>query len=222
MTTLPVLEPTFPGYAEMMDLERRPPEPQLPPVVRPSREEAEAAVRTLIALTGDNPARSGLLETPARVVRAYSEFFAGYGADIEAMLARTFDDVEGYDELVVVGGIDFTSHCEHHIVPFSGTCVIGYLPGDRVVGLSKLGRLVDALAQRLQMQERLTKQIADALHTHLAPRGVGVVVRASHTCMTCRGARKPRAVATTSEMRGLMRSEASLRAEFLKLARLRT
>ncbi len=155
--------------------------------VRPTREEAEAAVRTLIAWAGDDPAREGLLETPARVAKAYGELFAGYGQDASAVLSKTFKEVGGYDDLVLVRDIPFYAHCEHHMVPFYGKAHIAYLPHDGVVGLSKLARLVDVFARRLQTQETMTAQIIDAINETLGPRGAAVMLEAEHMCMTMRG-----------------------------------
>ena len=159
------------------------------PVARPSREEAEAAVRTLIAWAGDDPRREGVLETPARVTRAYGELFAGYTQDPSEILSKTFREVGGYDDIVLVRDIPFFSHCEHHMVPFFGKAHIAYLPHDGVVGLSKLARLVEAFARRLQTQEKLTAQIIDALNENLGPRGAAVLLEAEHMCMTMRGVR---------------------------------
>ncbi len=155
--------------------------------VRPTREEAEAAVRTLIAWAGDDPTREGLLETPARVAKAYGELFAGYGQDASAVLSKTFKEVGGYDDLVLVRDIPFYAHCEHHMVPFYGKAHIAYLPHDGVVGLSKLARLVDVFARRLQTQETMTAQIIDAINETLGPRGAAVMLEAEHMCMTMRG-----------------------------------
>lgn len=156
---------------------------------RPTREEAEAAVRTLIAWAGDDPTREGLLETPARVTKAYGELFAGYAQDEKAILAKTFKEVGGYDDLVLVKGIPFYAHCEHHMVPFYGKAHIAYLPHDGVVGLSKLARLVEVFARRLQTQETMTAQIIDAINENLNPRGAAVMLEAEHMCMTMRGVR---------------------------------
>ena len=186
---------------------------------RPTRAQAEAAVRTLLAWAGDDPDREGLLETPARVVRAYEEFFAGYDADPDAVLAKTFGEVDGYEEMVVVRDIRLESHCEHHMVPFVGVAHVAYLPRGRVVGLSKLARVVEAYAKRLQVQERLTVQIAEALDRVLAPRGVGVVVEARHECMSCRGVRKPGSATVTSHLLGRFRDDPDTRREFLELVR---
>lgn len=189
--------------------------------MRPSREEAEAAVRTLLAWTGDDPTREGLRETPARVVRAYEEFFQGFGQDPEAILSKTFEDTEGYDEMVVVGPISFESYCEHHMVPIIGAAHVGYIPTDRVVGLSKLARTVDVFAKRLQVQERMTSQIARAIQSALEPRGVGVVLEADHQCMSTRGVMKKGAVTTTSCLIGIFKTDQAARAEFMSLIRSR-
>ena len=187
------------------------------PVVKPSRAEAEDAVRTLIRWAGDDPKREGLLETPSRVVRSYEEFFAGYGDDPKLVLARTFEEVDGYDEIIVLTDIRFESHCEHHMVPIIGKVHIGYLPERRVVGISKLARLVEIYARRLQIQEKMTAQIADALQEVLHPRGVAVVVEAAHQCMTTRGVHKPGVSMVTSRMVGAFRQDARTRREFLSI-----
>lgn len=170
---------------------------------RATRAEAEAAIRTLISWAGDDPAREGLLETPARVVRAYEEWFAGYAQDPGAILRRTFGETGGYDELVLLRDIPLESVCEHHMAAISGVAHIAYLPRERVVGISKLARLVDALAHRLQIQERLTAEIADAIEAELEPRGVAVVLQASHACMASRGVRKHGSALVTRAFRGL-------------------
>jgi GTP cyclohydrolase I len=187
------------------------------PVAKPSRGEAEEAVRTLIRWAGDDPKREGLLETPSRVVRSYEEFFAGYGHDPKLVLARTFEEVDGYDEIIVLTDIRFESHCEHHMVPIIGKAHIGYLPDRRVVGISKLARLVEVYARRLQIQEKMTAQIADALQEVLKPKGVAVVVEAAHQCMTTRGVHKPGVSMVTSRMVGAFRSDARTRREFLAI-----
>ena len=181
---------------------------------RPGRAEAEEAVRTLIRWAGDDPEREGLAETPARVARAYSEWFGGYEEDPRELLQRTFEEVGGYDEIVVLRGIPFVSHCEHHMAPIIGEVHVGYMPSKRVVGISKLARLVDAYARRLQVQERLTAQIADTIQDVLAPRGVAVLVEATHECMTTRGVHKRGVAMVTSRMLGLFRSSAATRREF--------
>ena len=184
---------------------------------RPSREDAIEAVRTLIRWAGDDPDREGLLETPDRVVRSYGEFFSGYGQDPNEILAKTFSEVDGYDEMIVMNDIRFESHCEHHMVPIIGKAHIGYLPDKRVVGISKLARLVDVYARRLQIQEKMTVQIADTLQEVLHPKGVGVVVEAAHQCMTTRGVHKPGAALVTSRMLGAFRNDVSTRREFLAI-----
>jgi GTP cyclohydrolase I len=183
-------------------------------VKAPTEEEAAAAVRTLIRWAGDDPAREGLLDTPLRVVRSYREFFSGYAQDPNDILARTFSEVEGYDEMVVMTDIRFESHCEHHMVPVIGKAHIGYLPDRRVVGISKLARLVDIYARRLQIQEKMTVQIADSLQSVLRPKGVAVVIEAAHQCMTTRGVHKPGVSLVTSRMLGAFRTNASTRREF--------
>ena len=180
----------------------------------PTREEAEAAVRTLILWAGDDPTREGLRETPARVARAYADWFSGYEQDPASLLRRTFDEVGGYDEIVVLKAIPFASHCEHHMAPITGFVHVGYLPRKRVVGISKLARLVEAFARRLQVQERLTAQIADTLQEVLQPRGVAVMVEATHGCMTTRGVNAREAVMTTSRMLGAFRENPATRREF--------
>jgi GTP cyclohydrolase I len=186
-------------------------------VARPSREEAKEAVRTLLRWAGDNPEREGLVGTPDRVVRAYEEFFAGYDEDPAEMLQRTFEEVEGYDEVVVLRDIRLESHCEHHMVPIIGKVHIGYLPDRRVVGISKLARVVDAYAHRLQIQEKLTAQIANTLQEGLQPRGVAVVIEAAHQCMTTRGVHKSDVAMVTSRMLGAFRDNGETRREFLTM-----
>jgi GTP cyclohydrolase I len=187
------------------------------PVARPSREAAEAAVRTLIAWAGDNPEREGVRATPARVVRAFEEYFDGYGIDPEEILGRTFDETEGYDEVVVLKDIRFESHCEHHLAPIIGRAHVAYLPKHRVVGISKLARLVEVYAHRLQIQEKMTAQIANTLEEVLQPRGVAVVVEGAHQCITTRGIHKPGVTMVTSRMLGAFRTDASTRREFLSI-----
>jgi len=184
---------------------------------RPSRSAAEAAVRTLIEWAGDDPDREGLAGTPERVVRAYEEFFAGYREDPVALLATTFEQTAAYDEMIVLRDIRLESHCEHHIVPILGKAHIGYLPAGRVVGISKLARLVEVLAKRMQIQEALTSQIADTVQGVLQPRGVGVVIEAAHQCMTTRGIRKPGVSMVTSRMLGSFRDDPATRREFLTM-----
>jgi GTP cyclohydrolase I len=185
------------------------------PPIRPSRAEAEDAVRVLIRWAGDDPKREGLRDTPGRVVNAYEEFFAGYEQDPREVLARTFSEVEGYDEMIVMNDIRFESHCEHHMVPIIGKVHIGYLPKHRVVGISKLARLVEVYAKRLQVQEKMTVQIADTLQEVLQPKGVAVVIEAAHQCMTTRGVHKPGVGLVTSRMVGAFRDDPSTRREFL-------
>ena len=191
------------------------------PTTRPSREDTEEAVRTLIRWAGDNPGREGLLGTPARVVRAYEEWFAGNFEDPREYLKRTFEEVAGYDEIVLLRDIRFVSHCEHHIAPIIGRVHIGYLPRDRVVGISKLARLVEVYAKRLQVQEKMTAEIARCLNSVLRPFGVGVVVEAAHQCMTTRGVHKPDVTMVTSCMLGSFRTRAETRQEFLSAINLR-
>ena len=183
----------------------------------PSQSEAEAAVRTLIEWAGDDPDREGLRGTPERVVRAYNEFFAGYDKDPVELLTTTFEETAAYDEIVILRDIRLETHCEHHIVPILGKVHIGYLPAGRVIGISKLARLVDVLGKRLQIQERLTAQIADTIQDVLNPRGVGVVVEAAHQCMTTRGIRKPGVSMVTSRMLGAFRDDTATRREFLAM-----
>jgi GTP cyclohydrolase I len=186
---------------------------------RPTAAEAEAAVRTLIRWAGDDPDREGLLDTPGRVARSYRELFAGYDQDPRAYLERTFEEVGGYDELVVLRDIRFVSFCEHHMLPVIGHAHVGYLPDSRVVGISKLARVVRGFARRLQIQEKMTSEIARAIHEVLKPHGVGVVIEAEHSCMTLRGVNTPGASLTTSQMIGVIRDDPRTRDEFLKLAR---
>ncbi len=187
------------------------------PTHKPSRSEAEEAVRTLLRWAGDNPNREGLLDTPARVVRAFEEWFSGYDTDPQEMLQRTFEEVEGYDEMVVLRDIRFESYCEHHMAPIIGRAHVAYLPKNRVVGISKMARLVEAYAKRLQIQEKMTAQIANALDEVLQPRGVAVVIEAQHQCMTTRGVHKPGVAMVTSRMLGAFRSDIETRREFLSL-----
>lgn len=184
---------------------------------RPSRDEALEAVRTLIRWAGDDPSREGLLGTPDRVVNSYEEFFAGYADDPIEVLGRTFEETAGYDELVVLSDIRLESHCEHHMVPIVGKAHIGYLPDRRVVGISKLARVVEMYARRLQIQEKLTVQIADTIQRVLQPQGVAVVIEAAHQCMTTRGVHKPGVTMTTSRMLGVFRDQPATRREFLAL-----
>lgn len=180
------------------------------------REQAEEAVRTLLRWSGEDPRREGLLDTPKRVVRAYEDWFSGYAMDPDEYLARTFEEVCGYDEMIVLRGIHFESHCEHHMAPIIGRAHVGYLPDGKVVGISKLARVVDAYARRFQVQEKLTAQIAGCIERALHPRGVGVVIEAAHECMTTRGIHKRGVSMVTSQMLGGFREDARTRAEFLR------
>ena len=188
-------------------------------MTKPTKDEALKAVETLIRWTGDDPSREGLLETPDRVLRAYNEFFAGYDIKPREILSKTFTEVENYDEMIVLRDIEFVSHCEHHMVPFTGLAHVAYLPNDKVVGLSKLARLVEAYARRLQIQEKMTAQIANALDEILQPKGVAVVIEATHQCMTARGVRKKGATMQTSRMIGRFRKDPRTRQEFFDLIR---
>ena len=183
----------------------------------PSREEAMNAVKTLIAWAGDNPNREGLIETPKRVVDAYKEFFEGYSQNPDEILSKTFEEVEGYDEMVIVKDIRVESHCEHHIVPILGKAHVGYLPNKRIVGISKLARVVDIFGKRLQTQEVMTAQIANVINEVLEPKGVAVVMNAKHQCMTTRGVHKPESSTITSTMLGAFRENPDTRAEFMNL-----
>jgi GTP cyclohydrolase I len=189
---------------------------------RPSRAEAESAVRTLIRWAGDDPDREGLLGTPSRVVRAYEEWFAGYDEDPRDYLKRTFEEVAGYDEIVLLRDVRFVSHCEHHLAPIIGRVHIAYLPRNRVVGISKLVRLVDAYAKRMQVQEKLTAEIASCVDSVLRPHGVAVVVEGTHECMTTRGVRRTDVTMVTSRMLGVFRDQPQTRAEFLAAIDLRS
>jgi len=198
-----------------------PPIPSSSPTAPPAGEgvtqdAAEQAIRTLLRWAGEDPAREGLLDTPKRVAKAYRDWFSGYGLDPEDYLARTFEEVEGYDELIVLRDIEFESHCEHHMAPIIGKAHVGYLPNGKVVGISKLARVVDAYARRFQVQEKMTAQIADCIQRALQPRGVGVVIEATHECMTTRGVHKRGVSMVTSRMLGTFRDDARTRAEFLK------
>lgn len=187
------------------------------PVRRPSREEAEAAVRTLIAWAGDNPEREGLKDTPRRVVKAYDEFFQGYQMDGTAVLDKVFEEVAGYDDMVLVRDIPFSSHCEHHMVPFVGTAHVAYYPRDGVVGLSKLARVVDVFAKRLQTQETMTAQIVEAIEDALNPRGVAVLIDAEHMCMSMRGVQKQGASTITTRFTGQFKDDPAEQARFMSL-----
>jgi len=182
---------------------------------RPTREEAEAAVATLIRWAGDDPTREGLLDTPGRVARAYREWFAGYDVDPHAYLERTFEEVDGYDEMVVLRDIRFESYCEHHMAPIIGMAHVGYIPAGRVVGISKLARVVESYAKRMQVQEKMTAQIAHTIQSVLEPRGVAVVLEGEHQCMTTRGVHKHGVSMVTSQMMGLFRKDPRTRQEFM-------
>lgn len=186
-------------------------------MTKPTRKQAEEAVRTLLQWAGDDPNREGLLDTPSRVVKSYEEFFAGYNADPEEILNRTFSETEGYDEMVVLKDVRIESHCEHHMLPIIGKAHIAYIPNKRVVGISKLARVIDIYAKRLQIQEKLTAQIAASINTTLQPKGVAVVIEATHQCMSTRGVHKYGVVMQTSHMLGTFRSDTRTRQEFLQL-----
>jgi GTP cyclohydrolase I len=186
---------------------------------RPSRAEAEKAVETLIRWAGDDPAREGLLDTPARVVRAYEEFFAGYERDACEELSRTFEDIQGFDDMVIVKNIDFTSHCEHHMVPIIGRAHVAYWPDQKVVGISKLARVVDIYSKRLVSQETLTLQVVQAIETALSPKGVAVVIEAGHQCMSTRGVNKPESLTVTSMMSGIFKTDRDVQRRFMDLSR---
>lgn len=191
------------------------------PATPVSQEEAENAVRVLLRWAGEDPQREGLRDTPKRVVRAYSDWFSGYLSDPSDYLRRTFEEVAGYDEMIVLRGIEFESHCEHHMAPIVGRAHVGYLPTNKVVGISKLARVVDGYGRRFQVQEKLTAQIAGCINDVLKPRGVGVVIDASHECMTTRGVHKRGVSMITSKMLGAFRDDARTRAEFLRFIDIR-
>jgi GTP cyclohydrolase I len=184
---------------------------------RPDRADVEDAFRTIIRWAGDDPAREGLIETPARVARAFEEYFSGYGQDPALILQKTFEEIEGYDEMIVLRAIRFESHCEHHMAPIIGRAWVAYVPNGRVVGISKLARVVEAYAKRLQIQEKMTAQIANTIRDVLKPQGVGVIIKATHHCMTTRGVRQPGAELVTSRMLGCFRDHAPTRQEFLAI-----
>ena len=186
---------------------------------KPSWDEAKEAVKTLIRWAGDDPTREGLVDTPDRVLRSYKEFFAGYDTDPEKILLRTFEDTDGYDEMVLLKDIRFESHCEHHMVPIIGVAHVAYLPSKKVVGISKIARVVDVYSKRLQIQEKMTSQIANIINKVLQPKGVAVVIEGDHECMGTRGAYKPEASMITSKMLGAFRDDGSTRREFLSLIR---
>ncbi len=185
------------------------------PITKPSPEEAMDAVKTLLAFAGDDPTREGLVETPKRVIKAYEEFFAGYNEDPTEVLSKTFEQVEGYDEMVIVKNIRVESHCEHHMVPILGVAHVGYIPDKRVVGISKLARIIDIFGKRLQTQETMTAQVADTINAVLKPQGVAVVIDAAHQCMTTRGIHKTETSTVTSRMLGAFRNNLDTRAEFM-------
>ena len=188
------------------------------PVERPDKAEVEQAIRTMIRWAGDDPERDGLRETPDRVARAFEEYFSGYAQDPTEILQKTFEEIEGYDEMIVLRGIRFESHCEHHMAPIVGRAWVAYIPQGRVVGISKLARVVDIYAKRLQIQEKMTAQIANTINDVLKPEGVGVIIKATHHCMTTRGAHKPGTDLVTSRMLGVFRDNALTRQELLGLA----
>jgi GTP cyclohydrolase I len=191
--------------------------PKLVEQSRPTREDAEAAISTLLRWAGDDPTREGLLDTPARVARAFEDWFSGYNVDPEDYLKRTFEEVEGYDEMIVLRDIRFESHCEHHLAPIIGKAHVAYLPTSRVVGISKLARVVEAYARRLQVQEKMNAQIANCIQKVLEPKGVAVVIEAQHQCMTTRGVHKPGVTMVTSTMLGAFRKDPMTRREFLTI-----
>lgn len=188
------------------------------PSDRPDKAEVEQAIRTMIRWAGDDPTRDGLRETPDRVARAFEEYFSGYAQDPSEILQKTFEEIEGYDEMIVLRGVRFESHCEHHMAPIVGRAWVAYIPQGRVVGISKLARLVDIYAKRLQIQEKMTAQIANTINDVLKPEGVGVIIKATHHCMTTRGAHKPGTDLVTSRMLGVFRDNALTRQELLGLA----
>ena len=190
---------------------------RISPSRRPSREQAEQAIETLLRWAGDNPEREGLIDTPKRVALAYEDWFKGYGEDPIKFLQRTFEEVEGYDEMIVLRNIAFESHCEHHMAPIIGKAHVGYLPRNKIVGISKLARVVEAFARRFQVQEKLTVQIANCIEDVLRPKGIGVVIEAVHQCMTTRGIHKSGVSMVTSQMLGSFRKDARTRAEFLRM-----
>jgi len=184
---------------------------------RPSRQKAEQAIETLLLWAGEDPRREGLVDTPARVASAYEDWFSGYAEDPIRFLERTFEEVDGYDEIIVLRDISFESHCEHHMAPIIGVAHVGYLPGNKVVGISKLARVVESFARRFQVQEKMTAQIANCISDVLMPRGVGVIIDATHQCMTTRGIHKSGVSMVTSQMLGAFRKDARTRAEFLAM-----
>ena len=215
VTSFPKASPAAPEKP-LSEHVRAAPQPAVP---RPSRDEAEAAVRTLLAYIGDNPDREGLVETPKRFVSAYEELFAGYKECPAEVLDRTFSEIGTYDDLVLVRDIPFYSHCEHHVMPFSGKAHIAYVPTGRVVGLSKIARLIDVYARRLQTQEHMNSQIATAIEEILKPRGVAVMIEAEHTCMSLRGVEKPGALTVTTQFRGAFRDDPNEQLRFISMVR---
>jgi GTP cyclohydrolase I len=201
----------------MNDIAKPPVTPLATKMSRPTRDQAMEAVRTLIRWAGDDPTREGLLGTPDRVVRAYGEFFGGYEEDPVQLLHRTFEEISGYDEIVLLKDIRFESHCEHHMLPIIGKAHVAYLPSNRVVGISKLARLVDVYAKRLQIQEKMTAQVANTIDEVLRPKGVAVVIEAAHQCMTTRGVHKAGVTMVTSRMLGVFRTDATTRREVLAM-----
>ncbi len=193
--------------------------PPLMPTQKPSKEEAEAAVRTLLAWAGDNPTREGLLDTPRRVTKAFLEYFSGYGEDPADVLDRTFAETSGYEDMVMLRDIEFSSHCEHHMAPFYGRVHVAYLPNGSVVGISKLARVVDIYAKRLQIQEAMTAQIAKAIGDHLDPRGVAIMIEAAHTCMSMRGVQKKNVATITTQFTGEFKTNPALQARFIEMVR---
>jgi GTP cyclohydrolase I len=186
-------------------------------IIRPTKEQAMEAVKTLLAWSGDNPEREGLLDTPKRVVEAYEEYFSGYSQDAKAILSKTFEEVADYDDIVLLKGMRFESHCEHHIAPFIGTAHIAYIPNKKVVGISKIARLLDIFAKRLQTQETMTSQIADTLEAALRPVGVAILIEAEHQCMTTRGIHKPGTTTLTKKMTGAFKEDSKLESRFFKM-----
>lgn len=195
------------------------PRPISQPLIRPTQEEAEEAVRTLLAYAGDDPNREGLMDTPRRVTKAYAEYFEGYTLDPADVLARTFHEVAGYDDMVVLRDIAFTSHCEHHMAPFYGRAHVAYLPNGSVVGISKIARTVELFARRLQIQEKMTAEIADAIHENLGARGVAIMIEATHTCMSSRGIGKHGVATLTTQFLGEFKTNPVLQARFTEIAR---
>jgi GTP cyclohydrolase I len=200
-------------------LRAQPENERLAEVTKPSRDEAEAAVRTLIAWAGDNPDREGLIDTPGRVVRAYEEFFEGYNIDPYKELTRTFEEVEGYNDMVMLRDINIESHCEHHMVAILGRAHIAYVPTKKVVGISKLARVIEIYARRLQTQETMTAQIADTINAALQPQGVAILIEAKHQCMTTRGIKKPDVATITTQFTGVFRDDPRMEARFMQMIR---